>query len=81
MDQNDRRVTWDWARGQDHCGAYGSTLISANLEKGMKHKALYWSDGAGSPRAICRPSSSSGPDMGGPEEMTREVERRSLRRR
>ncbi|MGI5466228.1 hypothetical protein [Streptomyces sp. CA-132043] len=45
VDQNNRRVTWDWACGQDHCGAYGSTLISANLEKGMEYKALYWSDG------------------------------------
>ena len=45
QDSNGKRVTWDWACGHDHCGGYGSTLISANLKKGAEYKALYWSDG------------------------------------
>lgn len=40
-----KRVTWDWVCGNAHCGAYGSTLIDANLTKGREYKALYWSDG------------------------------------
>ncbi|MFB6441238.1 hypothetical protein ACFCVY_31430 [Streptomyces sp. NPDC056411] len=45
QDSNGKRVTWDWACGNAHCGAYGSTLIGANLKEGMEYKALYWSDG------------------------------------
>ncbi|MEV0374946.1 hypothetical protein AB0I10_35090 [Streptomyces sp. NPDC050636] len=45
QDANGKRVTWDWACGNDHCGAYGSTLIQAKLTKGAEYKVLYWSDG------------------------------------
>ncbi|MGP3991506.1 hypothetical protein [Streptomyces sp. 3N207] len=45
LDSNGKRVTWDWACGTSHCGAYGSTLIDTKLTKGMEYKALYWSDG------------------------------------
>ncbi|RFC77863.1 hypothetical protein DXZ75_08515 [Streptomyces sp. AcE210] len=45
QDSNGRRVTWDWACGNANCGAYGSTLIDANLTKGAEYKALYYSDG------------------------------------
>ncbi|MFD3475247.1 hypothetical protein [Streptomyces sp. NPDC058695] len=45
QDSNGKRVTWDWACGNANCGAYGSTLIDANLTKGAEYKALYYSDG------------------------------------
>ncbi|MFE3649391.1 hypothetical protein ACFXO2_16420 [Streptomyces sp. NPDC059152] len=45
QDGDGKRVTWDWVCGQGHCGAYGSTLISANLKKGEQYTAVYWSDG------------------------------------
>ncbi|MFC7308855.1 hypothetical protein ACFQVC_32150 [Streptomyces monticola] len=45
LDSNGKRVTWDWACGNANCGAYGSTLIDAKLEKGAEYKALYYSDG------------------------------------
>ncbi|WP_244942579.1 hypothetical protein [Streptomyces sioyaensis] len=45
IDSKGNRVTWDWACGNDHCGAYGSTMISLRLNKGEEYRALYWSDG------------------------------------
>ncbi|GGU96751.1 hypothetical protein GCM10010211_75110 [Streptomyces albospinus] len=45
VDGSGKRVTWDWVCGNAHCGAFGSTLIGANLKKGEEYKALYWSDG------------------------------------
>ncbi|WP_328686884.1 hypothetical protein OHT20_36550 [Streptomyces caniferus] len=45
QDSNGKRVTWDWACGNAHCGPHGSTLIGVNLKKGAEYKALYWSDG------------------------------------
>lgn len=44
VDSNGRRVAWDWACGNTNCGAYGSTLINANLTKGAEYKARYYSD-------------------------------------
>lgn len=44
-DSKGNRVTWDWACGNDHCGAYGSTMIGLHLNKGEEYKAFYWSDG------------------------------------
>lgn len=45
IDRKGNRVAWDWACGNDHCGAYGSTMIGLNLNKGEEYRALYWSDG------------------------------------
>ncbi|GAA2688737.1 hypothetical protein [Streptomyces lunalinharesii] len=44
VDGNGRRVTWDWACRTVHCGANGSTSITANLRRDAAYKALYWSD-------------------------------------
>ncbi|SOE10260.1 hypothetical protein SAMN06272775_1314 [Streptomyces sp. 2323.1] len=45
IDSKGKRITWDWACGNDHCGAYGSTMIGLHLNKGEQYRALYWSDG------------------------------------
>lgn len=45
VDSKGNRITWDWACGNDYCGAYGSTMIGLHLNKGEEYKALYWSDG------------------------------------
>ncbi|WEB38046.1 hypothetical protein MOV08_01115 [Streptomyces yunnanensis] len=44
-DSKGNRITWDWACGNAHCGAYGSTMIGMHLNKGEEYKAYYWSDG------------------------------------
>ncbi|MGG2463876.1 hypothetical protein ACO0M4_29490 [Streptomyces sp. RGM 3693] len=38
VDGKGKRVTWDWTCGNAHCGAFGSTLIGANLTSGLACK-------------------------------------------
>ncbi|MER6048630.1 hypothetical protein ABT168_14430 [Streptomyces sp. NPDC001793] len=45
VDSKGKRITWDWACGNAHCGAYGSTVIGMSTNKGEEYKARYWSDG------------------------------------
>ncbi|MFJ9615228.1 hypothetical protein [Streptomyces noursei] len=45
VDSKGNRITWDWACGNAHCGAYGSTMIGMSMNKGEEYKARYWSDG------------------------------------
>ncbi|MFJ9819290.1 hypothetical protein ACIRU3_29345 [Streptomyces sp. NPDC101151] len=45
VNRDGKRVAWDWACGNAHCAAYGSTLIDVSLQHGAEFKARYWSDG------------------------------------
>ncbi|MER7026204.1 MULTISPECIES: hypothetical protein [Streptomyces] len=45
VDSHGKRITWDWACANAHCDAYGSTMISKELNEGEKYQARYWSDG------------------------------------
>ncbi|MEU4850119.1 hypothetical protein [Streptomyces gilvosporeus] len=45
VDMNGHRITGDWACGNAHCGAYGSTMIGLYLNKGEEYEARYWSGG------------------------------------
>lgn len=44
VNREGKRVAWDWACGNAHCAAYGSTLIDVELQHGAEFKARYWSD-------------------------------------
>ncbi|MFC9283064.1 hypothetical protein [Streptomyces collinus] len=44
VNSDGKRVAWDWACGNAHCGAYGSTLIDVDLQHGREFRARYWSD-------------------------------------